>query len=79
VSLPLSDGTNWQILRYSKLPPHRVRFSEAGLEMMVDRSAMPVIYPLPDRARVTGVRARGRIEGMLRVPPGRQGQEKFDD
>jgi len=46
---------------------------------MVDRSAMPVIYPLPDRARVTGVRARGRIEGMLRVPPGRQGQEKFDD
>jgi hypothetical protein len=47
--------------------------------MMVDRSAMPVIYPLPAQVRVNVIRVRGRIEGSLRVSAERQGQEKFDD
>jgi hypothetical protein len=79
VSLPLNEQIGWQVLQYSNLPPHRVRFSKAGLEMMVDGSAMPVIYPLPERVRVGSIRVKGRIDGTLRIPAGRQGQEKFDD
>lgn len=79
VLVPLSEEGNWQVLQYSNLPPHRIRFSKTGLEMMIDGSAMPLIYPLPAPARVNGIRVKGRIEGTLRVPAERQGQEKFDD
>jgi hypothetical protein len=78
-SVPLNEQTGWQILQYRNLPPHRISFSKAGLEMMVDGSAMPLIYPLPAPARVNGIRVKGRIEGTLRVPAERQGQEKLDD
>lgn len=79
ISLPLNEQTGWQILQYSKLPPHRIRFSQAGLEIMVDGSAMPLIYPLTAPARINAIRVKGRIEGSLRVPAARQGEEKFDD
>jgi hypothetical protein len=78
VVLPL-DQVSWQVLRYSKLPPHRIRFSQAGLEMMVDASAMPLIYPLPEPMRVSRIRVKGRVEGQLRLPPARQGEKGFDD
>lgn len=67
VLLPLSEQTNWQVLQYRNLPPHRIRFSKAGLEMMVAASAMPLIYPLPASVRVTGIRVRGRVDGALRI------------
>ena len=77
--LPLSDATNWQVLQYSRLPPHRIRFANTGLEIAVDGSAMPLIYALPTRLRVSGIRVKGRVEGALRLPAERQGEEKFDD
>jgi hypothetical protein len=79
VVVPLSEQAKWQVLQYSSLPPHRIRFSQAGLEMIVESSAMPLIYPLSERQRVSGIRVKGRVEGALRIPPGRQGEEKFDD
>jgi hypothetical protein len=79
LSVPLSEQTGWQVLQYRNLPPHRIRFSAAGLEMTVDGSAMPVIYPLATRLRVSGIRVKGRLEGALRVPPERQGEKNFDD
>jgi len=79
LTVPLDEPSSWQALKYSRLPPHRVRFSSAGLEMAVDGSAMPLIYPLAERLRVSTVRVKGRVEGTLRVPPGRQGEEKYDD
>lgn len=77
--LPLDDAANWQVLQYSRLPPHRIRFTRAGLEIAVDGSAMPLIYPLPGRLRVSGIRVKGRFEGALRLPAERQGEESFDD
>jgi hypothetical protein len=77
--LPLNEQTNWQVLQYSSLPPHRIHFSKAGLEMMVDGSAMPLIYPLPKSVTVEGIRVRGQLKGTLRVSPQDQGKEKFDD
>jgi hypothetical protein len=79
IVLPLSEQARWQVLQYRSLPPHRIRFSSAGLEMAVEGSAMPLIYPLPGRPRVSAIRVKGRVEGALRIPPGRQGEEKLDD
>lgn len=79
VAVPLTEQTNWQVLQYSRLPPHRIRFSGAGLEMRVDGSAMPLIHPLRRPVRVKSFRVKGRIEGTLRVAAERQGEEGFDD
>jgi hypothetical protein len=79
VLVPLNDPANWQLLQYSQLPPHRVRFSPQGLEIAVDGSAMPVIYPLAKPVQVRSVRVSGRLEGALRLPPARQGEKNFDD
>ena len=75
VSVPLTEEAHWQVLQYSRLPPHRIRFSGAGLEIMVDGSAMPLIHPLPRPVPVKSFRVKGRIEGTLRVPAERQGEE----
>lgn len=79
IVLPLDEQANWQVLEYSRLPPHRVRFAKDGLEIAVDSSAMPLIYALPRRVRVSAIRVKGRVEGGLRMPPERQGEGKFDD
>lgn len=79
MALPLNEQAKWQVLQYSSLPPHRIRFSKAGLEMAVEGSAMPLIYPLPEPVRVASIRVKGRVEGTLRVPPQRQGEKNFDD
>jgi hypothetical protein len=79
VVVRLDEPANWQALQYSSLPPHRIRFSPAGLEMRVEGSAMPLIYPLPAPLGVSAIRVKGRVEGALRLPPERQGEEKFDD
>lgn len=77
--VPLSDPAGWQVLQYRNLPPHRIRFSAAGLEIAVDASAMPLIYPMRERLRLRSIRVAGRLEGTLRVPPERQGEKSFDD
>lgn len=79
LELPLGSEAGWQVLQYRNLPPHRVSFSSQGLEITVDGSAMPLIYPLPERARVRAIRVRGKLAGALRVPPQRQGENGFDD
>jgi len=77
--VPLHEQKGWQVLQYSNLPPHRVNFSPAGLQMTVEASAMPVIYPLRSPMRVAAVRVQGRVDGSLRLPALRQGEPKFDD
>jgi hypothetical protein len=77
--VPLADAQAWQQLEYRNRPPHKLRFSPAGLHMDVEGSAMPLIHPLPAKRQVAGVRVRGRVVGKLDIPPGRQGEEKFDD
>ena len=78
-AVPLTDARAWQQLQYRNRPPHKLRFSASGLHIDVEGSAMPLIHPLPAKLRVAGVRVRGRIEGTLTIPPGKQGEEKFDD
>ncbi|MGQ0650764.1 MAG: hypothetical protein ACT4P4_00630 [Betaproteobacteria bacterium] len=80
VSIPLAEQGRWQALQYSSIAPHRIRFSPAGLEIAVEASAMPLIYPLASPVAVRSVRVQGRIlEGALLVPPQKQGEKGADD
>jgi len=40
---------------------------------------MPLIYVLAEGLRVSSIRVKGRVEGALRLPAVRQGEEKYDD
>lgn len=79
ISLPLADQSKWQVLQYSRIPPHKVQFTKAGLEMQVERSAMPLVHPLAKPFATGRVRVKGRVEGTLDIPPGRQGEDGYDD
>jgi hypothetical protein len=79
VQVPLTDARGWQLLEYRGIPAHKVRFHEAGLEIAVDASAMPLVHPLPKPMRVKAIRVRARLQGVLQIPAGRQGERKFDD
>lgn len=79
IALPLQQPDGWQLLEYDKLPPHRVEFGEAGMRIAVDASASPIIYPLPAPAAVAGVAVSGRLEGLLDLPAGPQGEPGADD
>ena len=77
--IPLTSDRGWQVLTYRNIPPHVAQFREEGLRINVKRSASPIIYPLPTSVRVRRLRVRGRIEGVLSVDAGVQGQRGFDD
>ena len=77
--VPLNDQNRWHELRYGKIPPHTLRFSESGLEISVRRSAMPLLCPLPQQVRVHSIHVKGRIIGSLEVAPEKQGKKGYDD
>ena len=77
--VPTTRASGWEVLRYGGIPPHEVSFSAAGMRIGIVRSAGPVVYALSEPVRVVALRVGGRIEGSLRVPPGRQGETGFDD
>ncbi len=79
LSLPLQQADAWQLLQYDGLQPNRVEFSNAGMQVHVDRSASPIIYPLPAPLRVERVSVSGSLDGLLDVESGRQGQRGNDD
>ena len=79
IALPLQHTDNWQLLEYSRLDANQVTFTRGGMEVMVDRSASPIIYPLVDAKTVTRVSVTGKLSNLLDVPPENQGQEGNDD
>jgi hypothetical protein len=81
VAVPLTSADGWQVLSYRRIPPNQVTFADGGIEIAVDRSAGPVLYPLPSPLTITRLDARGQVvRGSLDLPSGRlQGQKGYDD
>lgn len=74
VTVPVSEAGAWQDLHFRRIPPNAVSFSPAGLRVSVDRSASPLIHPLPRPFKVARVRARLKLSGSL--APGAGGWEE---
>jgi hypothetical protein len=79
LAIPMDEKGKWQVLQYRRIPPHKVQFTAAGLEIAVERSAMPLVHPLARPFATKRIRVRGRVDGTLNVPAGRQGEEGYDD
>jgi hypothetical protein len=77
--LPLQQQDQWQVLEYSNLPANRVEFDARGMSVSVNRSASPIIYPLPDSRPVRAVEVRGELSKLLNLEGKTQGQAAADD
>ncbi len=81
IIVPLTNKTNWQILKFSKLPANEVEFTDQGLKVKVKKSSSPIIFPLERPTKIYGFKARGKIlSGNLKISKkGIQGSKKADD
>lgn len=70
VAIPLTSATGWQDLKFKKIPPNLTTFSADGLQIRVNKSSSPLIYPLPNAVDVTGFRAEIEIEGEIKAQSG---------
>lgn len=77
--LPLKDTNGWQFLNYRKIPPNTFRATPTGLKIVVDCSAAPAIFPLTNHLEVTELQFNGQLSGVLKIPPGKQGEKGYDD
>ena len=78
--VPLSSPSGWEVLSFSRTPPNRVTFERQGLRIDIDRSAGPVVYPLPEPTFTTRIRAEGRVIGRLSLDGTlQQGEPGADD
>jgi hypothetical protein len=77
--LPLTQTNGWQFLKYRNIPSNTFRCTSAGLVIGVTNSAAPAVFPLTNELRVIEMRVRGKISGLLKVPPAKQGEKGFDD
>ncbi|MEZ4871989.1 MAG: hypothetical protein R2827_07050 [Bdellovibrionales bacterium] len=67
-------------MKFSKLPPHQVSFESTGMKIKVNKSAMPLIYPLAPFTNVSKIRIKGTLNGQLNLAqPELQGQKCCDD
>ena len=79
IALPLQQQDRWQLLEYSSLPANRVEFGARGMSISVNRSASPIIYPLPGPRPVRAVEVRGELSELLDLEGKTQGQTGADD
>lgn len=78
--IPVEHKDQWQVLSYRKIPSHQIQFSSSGMEIKVNKSASPVIYPVSPVRIIKGVQVTGQIEGGLNIPQGKtQGTQGADD
>lgn len=78
--IPLQEQGQWQVLKYRHIPPNKVTFDAKGMEIKVDHSASPIIYPLPKVQLVNAISIEGSVTGQLNLPQGEnQGSKGNDD
>jgi len=76
---PLSTSSAWEALSFRGIPANGVTFGQDGLSIRVQRSAGPLVWPLPSPLRVGRLRVSGAVTGQLNTTPDRQGSKGADD
>ena len=59
------DSTQWQDLKFSKIPSNKVTFSKTNLTVSVEKSASPLIFPLKKVAKLAKIEVQ---LGLSQVP-----------
>lgn len=89
LSLPLYAKTEWtevpfqkeqwQVLQFNRIPPHHISFKKDQLEINVEKSAAPLIYPFPQERIIEEIELDLTIKGKLSLKKIEQGQKTNDD
>lgn len=83
LSIPLKNPSRqkeWTQIRFDNLPANKVKFSNDGLSVEVDKSASPLIFPLKNTLTVKQVRVRAQVTGGLTFTKDqKQGSKEADD
>ena len=80
VVIPINDGSNWQVLSFSKIPQNKVEFKADGMSIDVKSSAGPIVYPLKSAVMVNEVELELEVDGKIKLDPKKvQGEKGFDD
>lgn len=77
VAIPLSSPIGWQDLKFSKIPPNRNTFATKGLEITVEKSSSPLIFPLKEPTIVESFKAELEIDGDIHGFSGRLPEDAY--
>lgn len=70
----------WQVLKYSSLKPNEVKFSSEEIELKVDSSSSPLIYPFDRAKKLKKIYASVNVQGKLKLKKEiKQGEKGYDD
>lgn len=78
IVVPLNTSDQWQVLKYSNLPGHKVEFKSEGMDINVKSSAGPLVYPLKSSTPITKIKVSGTVQKKIKFS-GLQGTSKNDD
>ncbi len=68
--IPLTEKGNFQTLSYDSIPKHEIVFSKSGMKVKVNKSAMPLIYPLSKTKNITSVKIKGHVSDLIHLKEG---------
>lgn len=77
--IPLNSTDSWQILSFSRLKPNVTTFTSKGMNVKVESSSNPMIYPFKTPQSIKSVKIKGELMGSLNLTNLRQGEKGADD
>lgn len=77
VMIPLTSPAGWQELKFSRIKANTNTFGPPGLEVAVDHSSSPLIFPLKEPVQVTSFEAVLEIEGDMRSVSGSPPEDAY--
>ncbi len=79
--IPLGPSERWKNYTFSDIKPNKVTFSEEAVTLMVNHSASPLLYNLPETLDTTSVQVKATLKDSLQpLPQGaQQGEKNYDD
>ena len=78
--IPVQSEKGWQHFTYGSIQPNKVSFLKEGLEISVNSSASPLIYPLKPIKFIKTIKLSGEFHGNFSIPNGKlQGSKSYDD
>ena len=68
--VPLTEKGDFKELVYRSIPKHNIDFTKQGMKVQVNSSAMPLIYPLKEKVRVSGIELKGNVDKLVQFKQG---------
>lgn len=78
--IPTESLKNWTIEQFSKIPKNEISANQEGMQIKVENSASPLIFPLSTDKKVIGFKVKGEFFGLPKFSEvSNQGEKGFDD